>query len=143
LGYGLIEAFGSQKKNTEAGQLVRECLNENQTFTVTLTSLHPIGELLKQALVLFGLIGGLGSCTRHGMGSIILETYHEKRPQQDEKQTWSAPKTNAEYIAEIHRIFNNLTTISRPPFSALSQETRIDLLEKSTTPYDVLNVLNH
>lgn len=139
LGYGLIEAFPSREKGTQAGQLVRDCLNENQTFTVTLTSFDPIDDSLKQSLMLFGLIGGLGSRIRHGMGSIALETLHEKLPKQVEQQTWSAPKTNAEYAASIHRILSDLTPITQPPFSAFSQETRIDLLEKSTTPYDVLN----
>lgn len=139
LGYGLMEAFASAEKGTEAGQLVRDCLNEGQTFTVTLTSFNPIEDLLKQALILFGLIGGLGSRTRHGMGSVSLETLHEKLPKQAEQQIWLAPKTNVEYSASIHRILSNLTAISQPPFSAFSQETRIDFLEKSTTPYNVLN----
>ncbi|MDD5392737.1 MAG: type III-B CRISPR module RAMP protein Cmr1 [Thiothrix sp.] len=139
LGYGLMEAFASRAKGTQAGQLVRDCLNENQTFTVTLTSFNPLEDSLKQALMLFGLIGGLGSRTRHGMGSITLEALHEKLPKQAEKQTWSAPKTNAEYTATIHGILSNLSTIAQPPFSAFSQETRIDLLEKSATPYDALN----
>jgi CRISPR-associated protein Cmr1 len=139
LGYGLIEAFSSKPKNKEAGQLVRDCLNENQTFTVTLNSFNPINDSLKQSLILFGLIGGLGSRTRHGMGSITLETLHEKFPKQAEQQTWSAPKTSAEYAASIHRILSDLTPITQPPFSAFSQETRIDLLEESTTPYNVLN----
>ena len=139
LGYGLMEAFASREKNTKAGQLTRDCINEDQTFTVTLTSLHPFDDVLKQALILLGLIGGLGSRTRHGMGSIALEAIHEQLPNQTEKQIWSAPKTSEEYITTTRNILNDLTVILRPPFSAFSQETRIDLLEQSTTPYNVLN----
>lgn len=140
LGYGLMEAFASVEKGTQAGQLVRDCLNENQTFTVTLTSFNLIEDSLKQALILFGLMGGLGSRARHGMGSITLETLHEKLPKQAEQQTWSVPKTNVEYFASIRKILSNLTTVGQPPFSAFSQEARIDLLEKATTPYSVLNM---
>lgn len=140
LAYGLMEAFSSRPKNTEAGQLVRECLNENQTFTVTLSSMQPFDEQLKHALMLLGLMGGLGSRTRHGMGSVILEALHENHQKQEEKQTWSAPKDSTGYIAEIRRIINAVNTTPRPPFSAFSQETRIDLLYKSTNPYDALNI---
>lgn len=139
LGYGLMEAFASREKNTKAGQLTRDCINEDQTFTVTLTSFNAFDDVLKQTLMLFGLVGGLGSRTRHGMGSVVLETLHEKQPKQEEKLIWSASKTSQEYTVSIQGILGNLATLSRPPFSAFSNETRIDLLEKSTTPYNVLN----
>ena len=133
LGYGLMEAFGSKNKNTEAGQLVRECINENQTFTIQIISNIKIDESLRQALIAFGLLGGLGSRVRHGMGSITLESLQE-----NDKATWVAPKNQENYITTIQQLLKPSSETPFPPFSAFSTVSKIDLLETATTPYNLL-----
>ena len=65
LGYGVMEAFASRKKNTLEGQLTRSCLLAPFTFTVELL-LKPgtkpdQREQIEQTLIALGLFGGLGS----------------------------------------------------------------------------------
>ncbi len=133
LGYGLMTAFGIDK-----GKLTRSCINEDQKFTVKLIFKGTVDSSITNALIALGLLGGLGSRVRHGFGSIALECLEIEHNKHTTK-LYEQPKTSNEYIAAIHSIINNLATISHPPFSAFSQETRIDLLEKSTNPYNVLN----
>ena len=133
LGYGLMTAFGIDK-----GKLTRSCINEDHRFTVKLSFKGTVDSSITNALIALGLLGGLGSRVRHGFGGIALECLEIEHNKHTTK-LYEQPKTSNEYIAAIHSILNNLTTISHPPFSAFSQETRIDLLEKSTTPYNVLN----
>lgn len=75
LGYGVMEAFPSKNKGTQAGQLTRPMI-PGGTFTVEL-GFHPqleepsVAEV-RCALVLLGTIGGLGSKSRKGFGSLTL-----------------------------------------------------------------------
>ncbi len=75
LGYGVMEAFPSRKKGTEAGQLTRPMI-PGGTFDIELI-LHPkISDdqihQVRKALILLGTIGGLGSKSRKGYGSLTL-----------------------------------------------------------------------
>lgn len=76
LGYGLMEAFASAKKNTEKGQLLRACCLAPFNFTVRLRcrSLSDVEVAeVSRALQAAGLFGGLGARTRRGYGSIALQ----------------------------------------------------------------------
>jgi CRISPR-associated protein Cmr1 len=136
LGYGLMEAFSSPKNNKEAGNLFRGCINENQHFTVRLISRGEIDPTIQNALIVMGLLGGLGSRSRHGMGSIALLTLHRNN-----KEIWTAPQTQDEYEAELQRLMKTCHLISgEPPFSAFSKQSRVDFALAANTPYDVLNL---
>jgi CRISPR-associated protein Cmr1 len=67
LGYGLMEAFASMKKHTQAGQLLRGCIDEEQRFIVELRFRNAVDRSLEEALIALGLFGALGSRSRHGM----------------------------------------------------------------------------
>ena len=134
LAYGLMEAFGSKNKNKKAGQLCRACLDPDQ-FEVYLSSRKEFSTDIISAIKLLGLLGGLGSRTRRGFGSIALEKLSGDCE-------WTAPKTNEEYIREITEMLGENLLNQRPPYSAFSCHTRIDLLIKNEkSPYDVLNAL--
>lgn len=133
LGYGLMEAFASGKKGTEAGQLTRDCFNEDQTFTVSILSKRPIDSSLIDALVALGMLGALGSRSRHGMGSVALD-----KIKRGDELIYTAPTEQAAYIAKLQSLITNLNT-TVPPFSAFSKKTRIDVLLSGSNPYQVLD----
>ncbi len=142
LGYGLITAFTSVNRNTgeikrKAGQLERGCLNENQIFTVTLAFRKQVDESVLAALKMFGLLGGLGSRSRHGMGSIALEKMVCDK--KEEKETWTAPTTQEKYQSEVKQLLLNLSDVPQPEYSAFSKESRVDYLLSESSPYKVLD----
>ena len=77
LGYGVMEAFASRNKGTQAGQLTRPCLQPPYRFTVELRARHleePEWQSLKDALIAVGTLGGMGSKSRKGYGSLVLQS---------------------------------------------------------------------
>ena len=75
LGYGAVEAFGSTKKKTKAGQLTRPCLDSGFRFTVQMRVAGcGSATLLEKALVAMGCLGGIGAKSRKGYGSIAIES---------------------------------------------------------------------
>ena len=145
LGFGLMASFGSRRKQEKAGQLYRPCINASQSFVVKLLARSDISSSVLNALKLFGLLGGLGSRTRRGLGSCALSSIKNA----DGKILWSEPKDETGYIAAINELLpSGLKTHANghnaniPPFSAFSQKSRIDLLtELASNPVQVLNEL--
>lgn len=133
LGYGLMEAFASSKKGTHEGQLVRECINENQLFVVTLTSRKPIDNSILNALKVFGLLGALGSRARHGMGSVSLEDIRR-----NDDILWTAPQNKTEYSRVLNALIDSKDA-DLPPHSAFSKHSRVDILLSGDNPYSVLD----
>lgn len=134
LGYGLMEAFSSTNKNTKAGQLNRDCINEKQAFVVKFLFKKGLDDGIKNALIAFGLLGGMGSRTRHGMGSVALKEIRLK-----ETVIWSAPKTINEYQAMLKALFTDADAIETAPYSAFNANTRLDILMKADSTFSVLN----
>ncbi len=140
LGYGLMVAFRSMNRDTgvtkEAGQLERGCLNEDQEFTVELIFRRAIEPSVKKALIAWGLLGGLGSRSRHGMGSIALLTLKDE----EVTEPWIAPENIDGYDSKIKDLFPSTSLPSHePPFSAFWQESRIDRLLSAASSYQVLD----
>lgn len=101
LGYGVMEAFGSRNKNTVEGQLTRSCVPAPFMFTVNLLLKSIIKseqtQEITQALKILGLVGGVGSKSRKGYGSLTLLSL-----KWNEKETWAPPAT-AEKVADAIR----------------------------------------
>lgn len=149
-GYGLMEAFDSNKKGTKAAQLNRSCIDAGQTFEVHLVFRGAIDDSIKNALTMMGLLGGLGSRVRRGIGSISLEklTHSWKEYQVSTKtyqdnivDLYTLPKNEAEYISLIQKYLPNTSHTNQPPFSAFSMESRIDLLVRRNSALAALNDL--
>jgi CRISPR-associated protein Cmr1 len=141
LGYGLMTAFTSKDKETkkikaQAGQLDRGCLDENQTFTLTLTFRDKIDDSVLNALKAMGLLGGLGSRSRHGMGSIALEKIVDDKKNEI---NWTAPADQKDYVKEVEKLLGSFAAVPEPDYSAFSKESRVDVLLSAYTPYKVLD----
>jgi CRISPR-associated protein Cmr1 len=140
LGYGLMVPFTSKDQDTGvtkyAGQLMRECLNENKEFTLKLIFRNIVEPSINDALIAWGLLGSLGSRARHGMGSIALTSLR-----QDKVERWTVPVSESDYDARVEEYINNRIRISTtlPPFSAFWQSARIDRLISTTDCYSVLD----
>ncbi len=122
LGIGLWESGSKQKGNFQAA---RQYLAEDKQFTVKLYS--KVDELndaqmkqLKDALLAWGLFGGLGSRSRRAFGSVAIESIDD--------QSYKCNTVN-DYQEKIESIFQEyrLETIAQPPFSAFSRETAFSI----------------
>lgn len=135
-GYGLAKSFGKDK-----GQLERPCLVPGQRFTLEVgfrgrrgsTSAGDEEEAwrgVRDALILFGLVGGLGSRSRRGYGAVSLESLGSR----DGKASWTAPVTAEDYAEELRKRLAPAGAAGRPPYSAISGETRVDILARHRNP---------
>ncbi len=135
LGYGLMGTFG-----TRTGRLNRSCFRAGGRFTVALTfrkdlETHECDEV-RDALKLLGLLGGLGSRSRRGWGSLALESLEDTNGQ----TYWSKPKNLEEYQQALKQLIGK-PAAPRPPFSAFSVESRIHLLVTGHDPLAVLDAM--
>ncbi len=81
------------------------------------------------ALYLFGLLGALGSRARHGMGSVALTAWDGGR---------KIPTTASEYKTCLAALLGKLPT-ALPPFTALSQKSRIDIVAQARSAERLLS----
>ncbi len=154
LGYGVMEAFSSTKKNTREGQLTRGCLWPSFSFRVSMVVKAALGEAQRReillALKLLGLLGSLGSKARKGYGSLTLA-----RLAVSDKEIWSPPSTSEQVRAVLGTLRREALgdggasssrpfTSADPPFTALSAQTQILVVparELRTTPLALLDHL--
>lgn len=133
LAYGLMDAFDGA--NTVAGKLQRPCINHNQQLNVTFLSKDGIPEEFINAVKLTGLLGGLGSRSRKGFGSLTLY-----KLTLDKTNIWDKAGNDQAYKAALGVLLNDINNIAdEPPFSAFSQLTRIDCLRTGNDPIQLLN----
>lgn len=130
-GFGLMSAFGAN-----AGKLTRPCLKAPFEFTVELISRDPLDKSVIDALKLMGLLGGLGSRTRRGWGSLSLLSL------EGTDQTWSAPTGRESYRQALLDVIGNARQCdSEPGYSALWSQTRIEIAGDDTDPLRLLNTI--
>jgi CRISPR-associated protein Cmr1 len=131
LGYGVMEAFGSTKKNVQAGQLTRACLQAPFDLKIELR-VRDLDEfargLLLDALQSVGLLGGVGAKSRRGYGSLVLRSIATNG-----ESCWSPTTTAADLEIAIQRLLPNSEKkkSSRsvlPQYTALSSQTRVVLV---------------
>ena len=82
-----------------------------------------------EALFAFGLLGGLGSRARHGMGSVSLTGWHGSE--------FCVPQTAVDYGKAIKGLLTNLPE-TLPPFTAFSRKSRIDISAENDNPLTLL-----
>lgn len=141
LGYGLMEAFSSTRTGKQAGQLVRACVNEGQHFNVLLKFRGDVDDSVVNTLKLMGLVGGLGSRSRKGLGSIALQSLKASDDGEMWEDIWDAPETVVTYKEEVLSLLQNLATEGgeMPPFSAISSKSDVSILVSGSEPIKVLD----
>ncbi|MDR1284279.1 MAG: type III-B CRISPR module RAMP protein Cmr1 [Opitutaceae bacterium] len=140
LGYGLMEAFGSSKKNTKAGQLIRPCLAAPFEFTVNIMSRCKTCDAdIADAIKLLGLLGGLGSRSRRGYGNVTLTQLDVGG------KIWNPPDTIDIFIHELRKIISPQNTNTNgllPEWTAFAAgHSKVLLLQgtRMTSPLEVLS----
>ena len=117
-------------------------LIENRSIKANLDSekVKKAHELLIKTLKLMGFIGGLGSRTRRGFGSLTLIKLEE-----DGKMitTSGVGKTALEYKKELKELLSKSLSFNKNyseiEYTAISQNTKIHITNQKTDPLDVIN----
>lgn len=122
LGYGLMKPL-------------RPCFGADGTFTIRLVSPAGIPGDVLDALKVWGLLGGLGSRTRRGYGSLALEEIRKEG-----ETVWSAPRTVDDYLDTLRDLLQPaMDAKAEPEYSAFSNLTRLDMLMTGKDALDTLN----
>jgi CRISPR-associated protein Cmr1 len=141
LGYGVVEAVPSKKRNTKEGQILRSCLKYPFEGVLSLlirngTSSDDI-KSIESAVIAMGLFGGLGSRSRKGYGSFNLVEL-----KLGEETLFRMPRDSDDLKLKIGSFFNDNNIVAYsglPPYTAYSDLTRIDIVDKSSDPLRLLN----
>lgn len=88
-----------------------------------------------EALLLLGLLGGMGSRARKGFGSLAIESLDGEAV----RQVSLRPPTNVNEYVSVLRDLVGRPTGKEPPFSAFSDGTRIDVVTDGNDPLALLN----
>lgn len=116
----------------------RQALESGQCFTVVLGARDGVADLgeLTDSLRLIGLMGGLGSRSRKGFGSLVLEEVELD----GQKQT--VPPTGAATVEALGVLASQgALSTELPEYTALSARSRFLVLEGSKKASDALEVL--
>ena len=141
LGYGVMEAFASSRKEppTKAGQLTRACLRAPFDFVVRMRGrdlTEADAASLRDALIALGTLGGLGARSRKGYGSTVLQSLRV-----DGVDRWDAPQS----VSALRDAIAGLPRDDKgalPEFTALSSRTRHVLVSSSKQePLDLLDLV--
>lgn len=87
-------------------------------------------ESAEKALLLFGLLGGLGSRARRGLGSVAIHVLTGSQ--------FSAPENLTEWQASLKAAIGGLTGVPAPPYTAFSADTRMDISAQGNNPWMLL-----
>lgn len=125
------------------GGLKRHAIKPDSCFAVIL--IGRLGRLaptdkqwksLEQALLVFGLLGGLGSRARKGLGSVSIQSLTGG--------TRSAPGSKEDYCRVLEELLTplRLAEVPLPPFTAFSGKSRLDISLTGGDAMDAMKVLN-
>lgn len=131
-GLGLQYLLGQGLYNFKEG-LLRDAITEGNIRIDCV--LHPSitmeqKEQLEQALLIFGLLGCLGSRARKGFGSISIQHINSEK--------YPAPRNKEELLNILKQLKQTVKTTAQPPFTAFSKLTRIDLSLSGNSGLDLL-----
>ena len=135
---GVNYLLGQGLYNFKTG-LTRSALANNQSFTINLTVTKSAETSIIDVLKLIGLLGGFGSRSRHGFGSVTL-TKLEKKDTSSEYQSLSFEQELATAIKALLTTYRCKENEELPPLSAFYQGTRIDIV--NLTNKDATELLN-
>lgn len=138
LGYGVMEAFASQAKGTQAGQLTRPCIVAPLDFTIRMRARKLESaqvETLEHALIALGTLGGLGAKSRKGYGSLTLLSLR-----MNDEEKWTAPVSLKELKSALAILMPEGGRQDYPEYTALDGKSRHALLQcDSNNPLELLD----
>ena len=137
LGYGVMETIDSWNKRTKAGQLTRPCLKAPFEFTLQIGAKEQKHlEDALPALKLLGLLGGLGSKSRKGYGSLNLMELKV-----DGIDAWQKPANENDYEKCLMDLLKPALEYQQEPrISAFSSKSHICLTQfKGNKGMEVIN----
>ncbi len=110
--------------------LTRNAIKHEQIFSAELTVSSQYHDAIIDTLKLIGLLGGFGSRSRHGFGSVTLVDIEKK--QLETSDTFSSLNINSNNAVEcLQNLFNKYQCFANtelPPLSAFYADTRIDVV---------------
>lgn len=132
LGYGVLETMTSRDGNKVAGTVLRGCIMPCEfkvTFQLRGNDDH---DLLRDALIALGTVGGFGARSRRGFGSLMLDELSGLG------SSWRAPAMVHDLRAQL-ALFRR--TAARPEYSAFSNDSRHIILtaDDDRTPLALLD----
>lgn len=137
LGFGLVHAFGQN-----GGELARACLTTGTEFDLTLRfAMGREGERASVigALKLMAMLGGLGARSRRGWGSLALTSL----AQRGGAALWQAPTTREAYMQTLRSLLPSPLPDQSPPFTALWQNMRIEVVDQASLAVPLLGKIGH
>ncbi len=151
LGYGVMKTFSSKEKGTNSGQLMRfmrSCILAPCSFTV-LMRCHGLKdetqkdteqlELLQNALIALGTIGGMGAKSRKGYGSLAIQTLSVDGEEQHLPKSISEL---SETIKKLRHVDKDKDIEKLPEFTAFSSKSRHVLLSsEKKEPIELLDLV--
>ncbi len=143
LGYLLGQGiFNTGKVSNKSKGLSRSFIQHGQTFSVELTVFSQYQNEIIDTLKLIGLLGGFGSRSRHGFGSVTLLDIEKK--QLDTGNDFSSLNINVSNAVEcLQNLLNKYQCFANtelPPLSAFYADSRIDVVTFNSD--DSLELLN-
>lgn len=127
LGYGAVDS-GDEKG--------MKCIEKWATINITLNFWRRVKDenylLLCEALKCLGLLGGIGSRSRNGFGSLTLLSLSNG------ENIWSPPTNRQELQSEIEKIRPDSCPEKYPDFTAFGPDFRFSIGNESAKPYKVL-----
>lgn len=141
LGYGCINPIFNEGSGDKAGQLIRGCLMPFEfELAVRIRCNDQQTQSVEAALAMMGLLGGLGSKSRKGYGSLSLVNWTTENGGADpEWLDLSSPAAMFEKIAG-----NWMSSKVVPDWTAFSKGTRVlklELAKKETTARTLLDAI--
>ena len=119
--------------------LSRNAFLDKQFFTVDLTIAPSSNQDIQDCLQIIGLLGGLGSRSRHGFGSITLKKLEKKSLADGEYEEVAFEKDVKKALQDLLSKYKCKENKELPPLSAFYQGTRIDIVRFNDNALDLLN----
>lgn len=134
LGYGLIGWNGAVRQTQNS----RPYINQGTVFTIEFTIKPGVSDVVtfKKALIALGLFGGLGARSRHGFGSLSLESLKVNG-----REEWDAPKNREDLQKALSLFVRELGPVKDelPQFTSFSEHSRISIAALNNDPLILLN----
>lgn len=122
--------------------LTREALMAGYSFTINFTVDNKAYQQVVDTLRVIGLLGGFGSRSRHGLGSVTLTNLYQIDTVTNQSDPINFETEASLALKELLEIYQCRKNSELPPLSAFYQDTRIDIVSiTNKNSLDLLNII--